>query len=113
MYNDVIIRHRILAALPHLESWRVEMEEIDYGDKLGLFYRSPSGVKRVALPAKGVDDNTLAEGFIAFIKGEPRLLEVVAPVPPPAPGASPPNYEGRAGRHPLACVCSRCVNKRG
>ncbi len=110
MDNDIAVRNRILKALPHLEPWRIEMEEIDFGDKMGIFYRSPDGPKRCALPAKNVNDDTLVEGFLSFIKAEPRVIEAKTTE---TELANAPNYEGRAGRHPTACVCQRCVNKRG
>ncbi len=128
MFSDMAVRKKILAAFPQLEPWRVIMEDIEYGDKLGLFYRSPNGVKRLTLETKGNNDDALAAGFIEFIKGEPRVLEAKPSDTALGRYLENPhhienrkiqvdsltalNYEGRAGRHPLACVCTRCVSKR-
>lgn len=111
MFSDIIVRNKILAALPNLEPWRIEMEEIDYGDKMGLFYRSPNGVKRVAFNSKAESEDELAELFIAFIKREPRVIETKVEANDII-DHDLPNYEGRPGRHPDACICTRCMRKR-
>lgn len=131
MYNDAAIRQTILQATG-IEPWRIEMEDIDYGERIGMFYRSPEGVVRHAVPMKGRTENEVAGDFIAFISGaqvvtldgvtisspemrEPKSLwaqpKEFAEAVEKMLGDSP--YEGKAGRHPLDCTCTRHAPKAG
>lgn len=66
MIDDARIRLQILKNIPALEPWRVEMEEIEFGDIIGCFVRGMPG-KKFATRAKLKDNSAFkTEGKIAF-----------------------------------------------
>lgn len=128
MYNDIAVRSLILAQMPGVEPWRMEMEDVDYGERMGVFYRSADkGVIRHSVIAKGRTDEEIASDFLGLLTGrsdeaaDPIITATVGePVITPdtivvsmnASDVAPPNYEGRRGRHPGTCVCSKCSAKK-
>lgn len=51
MIDDSVIRRIILTHIPALAPWRIEMEGIDFGERVGVFLRLESGVHRIAVDA--------------------------------------------------------------
>lgn len=126
MYNDIIIRDLILQQMPGVEPWRMEMEDVDFGDRIGVFYRSADkGVIRHAVRAKGRTDSEIADDFIQFLTNEPdEVSDAPQSLCQESEGASAEvselaaqdmsksEYEGRRGRHPRTCTCSTCLAKK-
>jgi hypothetical protein len=79
MIDDAKIRRVLLERFPQIEPYRFEMEEFDYGDAYGAYWRSPDGVKRVQADARGKDEaqiaDAIAEQMASWFKrpvGRPR-----------------------------------------
>ena len=68
MIDDAVIRRYILTALPALEPWRIEMEEIDFGDAMGCALRVDGGLKRFQTEAKGKSEEAIATELVRHIK---------------------------------------------
>ena len=108
-YDESKIRRQVIAGLRNPEPWRVEMEEIDYGKRLGVFYRSPNGVRRFSTDTSGKTEDQIAFALVRGLLDAPVLPPVieailkiaVASIQPPSP------YEGRRGKHPKNCTCSK------
>jgi hypothetical protein len=71
MIDDAKIRQQILKNLQMagtvVEPWRVEMEEIDFGDVVGATLRMAGGeLRRFRASAKAKDREFKSEGRIAF-----------------------------------------------
>lgn len=108
-YSEEKIRFQVIAGL-RAEPWQVEMEEIDYGEKCGVFYRSPQGIKRAAVETRDKTENQIAFALLSILMNEP------APAPetvtwtensdPTSWDAISP-YEGKRGKHPNNCTCSK------
>lgn len=92
-YAEEKIRHQVIAGM-RAEPWQVEMEEIDYGEKLGVFYRGKDGVKRVSADTRGKTEDQIAFALLSLLLNKPIEAEI-----------SP--YEGKAGRHPDSCTCTK------
>lgn len=112
-YDEDKIRHQIIAGMT-CEPWRVELEAINYGERLGVFYRSPTGIIRAQTDAKGRTEDQIAFALISVLMdevGEKRRANFAVA----APGANlkvqidelPSPYEGKSGRHPASCTCSK------
>jgi hypothetical protein len=67
MLDDAKIRLAILKRLPALEAWRLEMEEIDFGEAIGCTVRGEDNrlrhFKTVAFEKSGAEKR---EGVIAY-----------------------------------------------
>lgn len=119
MYNDITVRTIILKSFPGIEPWRMEMEDLDYGDRMGVFFRKPDGtIQRVNVVVKGKTEEQIAADFVeklkepvplvyeqprAFISTEPQtvLMSEVNSIKTFSP------YEGKRGKHPKDCTCSK------
>lgn len=104
-YSDQKIRSQVVAGL-RAEPWQIEMEEIDYGEKLGVFYRSKDGVKRAVTDTRGKTEDQIAFALLSQLMNKPEIVE-----PKSINAAS--IYEGKAGRHPDNCTCSKHVKAHG
>lgn len=101
-YDEDKIRAQIIAGLKGCEPSRVELEQFDYGGKLGVYYRSPMGLQRVQTETAGKTEDQIAFALLSLLlngHSEPRILHPVPPI------ASP--YEGKRGKHPKSCTCSK------
>lgn len=122
-YSEEKIRFQVIAGL-RAEPWQVEMEEIDYGEKCGVFYRGPQGIKRAMVEARGKTENQIAFALLAMLMNNQEykvigvgnhaaIIPTVLPEAnalgeiqlPLTPIKSP--YEGKGGRHPSSCTCSK------
>lgn len=98
-YSDQKIRSQVVAGL-RAEPWQIEMEEIDYGEKLGVFYRSKDGVKRAVTETRGKTEDQIAFALLSLLMNKPEIV-------PASPISAASIYEGKAGRHPDNCTCSK------
>lgn len=131
-YDEHRIRKAVIAGLKQPEEWRVEMEAINYGERLGVFYRGPKGVQRVSVDARGKTDDQIAFGLLSeLLNGKPDLAEItertclvatvgqtkaalreeMSGITPIMRGQSP--YEGKRGKHPNSCTCSKHIKAHG
>lgn len=111
-YNEDKIRAQVIAGLKTPEPWRVELEAINYGEKLGVFYRAIDGIKRVSVDTRGKTDDQIAFGLLSELMNRPIPVEEFAEVTPAAWTALSP-YEGKRGKHPNACTCSKHIRAHG
>lgn len=96
-YDEGKIRALVVAGLKGPEAWRVELEPIDFGARLGVFYRDTGGVKRVSVATHGKTEEQIAFGLLSELMNRPEIVtdSVLSP------------YEGKSGRHPDTCTCSK------
>lgn len=106
-YSDQKIRTQIVAGL-RAEPWQIEMEEIDYGEKLGVFYRSKDGIKRAVTETRGKTEDQIAFALLSILMNKPEITP--APV---SPVSAPSLYEGKRGKHPNNCTCSKHLRVNG
>lgn len=92
-YDETKIRQQVIAGL-RAEPWQVELEQIDHGVRLGVFYRSPQGIKRVIAETVRRNEDQIAFDLLSQLMNKPIDI-------------APALYEGRAGRHPDNCTCSK------
>ena len=120
MYDDGKIRVRLLNEFPWIEPHRFEMEEYDFGDRLGISYLSPLTSERIKaqVDAKGRDDDSLFEILLPLAKtvfgpapapvhenlAEAEVLPVVVQEDKPV--------KAKRGRHAKACQCEPCQAKK-
>lgn len=97
-YSEEKIRSQVIAGL-RAEPWQVEMEEIDYGERCGVFYRSPQGIKRAMVETRDKTENQIAFALLSMLMNKP--IEEAPPIATTSP------YEGKGGRHPSSCTCSK------
>lgn len=101
-YNEDRIRRQIIAGLKNPDPWRVELEEIDHGARLGVFYRSTDGVKRAVVATRGHSEDRIAFALLSELMNAPINEAATKPIP-----TSTSPYEGRRGKHPRTCTCSK------
>lgn len=105
--DDSRIRKLVLAACPHIEPKRLEVNEMDYGARMGFWYRKPEGGVQlgsaIALQRTEAEVATELAAELLGTKAKADILEAGANNTHPE--VSP--YEGRAGRHPDSCTCSK------
>ena len=104
-YDEDKIRRFVIAGLGVSEPWRIELEQINYGEKLGVFYRSTDGIKRASVSTISRNDEQIAAALVLAVQS----LSLFPDKPLNAPPVKSP-YEGKKGRHPDSCTCSRHLN---
>lgn len=98
--DDARIRRLVLAACPHIEPHALEVCEMDHGATIGFWYRNPEGgIQRGAAGAIRRTEAEVAEELAAELLGTKAKADISAA------GKSP--YEGKGGRHPNTCTCSK------
>lgn len=128
MYDDAKIRRMLLEEFPQIEPCRLEMEEIDFGDRCGVWYLPPDQTQpiRFSVDAKGRTDESIFEIMIPLMRnvlgikpGQPDAVqevegEQVQTLEPKEDefGLPPLKETTRRGRHPNACTCEKCEAKR-
>jgi hypothetical protein len=96
MMNDAEIRRLMIQAIPALDPQKLDVSLMDYDAVAGYWYRGDMGTlhgRAIAVnrPEKDIAAD-LAQDLSSLIIGD--RLEI-----------SP--YEGKAGRHPDNCTCSK------
>lgn len=69
MIDDAKVRTQILKNIPALDPWRIEMEEMNFGDSIGCFVRLDGRDTRVTTPSFSKQNGRefpKKEGTIAF-----------------------------------------------
>lgn len=86
MYDDAKIRRMLLEEFPQIEPRRLEMEEIDFGDRCGAWYLPPDQTQpiRFSVDAKGRTDESIFEIMIPLMRnvlgikpGQPDAVQEV------------------------------------
>lgn len=117
-YSDQKIRTQIVAGL-RAGPWQIEMEEIDYGEKLGVFYRSKDGVKRAVTETRGKTEDQIAFALLSTLMNKPDLQEITEltvvreTLRQAAEAGLISPYEGKRGKHPNNCTCSKHLRVNG
>lgn len=110
--DDSRIRSLVLAACPHIDPKRLEVSEVHYGDLMGFWHRKEDGtvhrdhvvaVKRTEAEVAADIAELLLQERTKVIIAEHHAAEAIAP--PTAGPLSP--YEGKRGKHPNNCTCSK------
>lgn len=117
MIDDAHIRRMVLAAIPQLEPGRFEVSMMDYDVSCGYWYRSPdfNNLQGRALAIQRTEAE-IAQEIAAEIAGK-MAADKVVPITYSEmvdtgnmPHATRSSFEGRAGRHPNTCTCSKHLN---
>ena len=106
MIDDAKIRLMVLEAFPQIEPHRIEIEELDFGEVIGIWYRGGDNlITRVKTETRGKDEKDIAANLIELLslRLTPPVLVAQAPVT---------NYQGKRGRHPHDCICDTCIKRR-
>lgn len=109
--DDAAIRKTILRVRPDIDPHAFEVSEINYGDLVGFWYR-PKGQpiiigRTIALHKT---DHEISEALLTELMQEEgrRLLAEEGSGDALPPVLFPPSpYEGKRGKHPNNCTCSK------
>lgn len=113
MLDDADIRRMVLYAIPDIDPDRLEICMVDYDAAVGWWLRDDFGYKETG---RAIAINRTEKEIAAEIAGDittRRCGTVIDDIPiqiaPDEPMKAPAitNHEGRAGRHPKNCTCSK------
>ncbi len=106
--DDSRIRRLVLAACPQIEAWRLEVSEINYGDLMGFWHRKGDGTvhKGHVLAIKRTEAEVAAD-IASELLSEGARVEIDAIVAAHNATFQPSPYEGKRGKHPKSCTCSK------
>lgn len=125
-YDEDKIRRMVLNGLKNPDPWRVELEPINFGDRLGVFYTPTDGViKRESVDTKGKSDEQIAFGLLLALRDPVMVMATLKEIEDE--NAAPPQpsmlqkamdgirslYEGKRGKHPNNCTCSKHLGANG
>lgn len=100
--DDSRIRHLVLAACPFISPRSLEISEMDFGAAIGFWHRKEDGTiqKGSAVAIKRTEAEVAGEiaGALLGAKAQVDVHEAVKSLSP---------YEGKRGKHPKACTCSK------
>lgn len=108
-YDEDKIRHQIIAGMK-AEPWQVELEQFAYGARLGVFLHGGSyGIQRVQTDTKGRTEDQIAFDLLRLLMNAPLKDDQETKLACAAAmfGWKESPYEGKAGRHPATCTCSK------
>ncbi len=100
MIDDCQIRHLIAKAVPAIDPAKLEVCMVDYDAAVAYLYRDGQRILQGRAPAI---QRTEAE--IASVLAVDLTTHLIESVMAEAPSLSP--YEGKGGRHPRTCTCSK------
>ncbi len=94
--NDAQIRDLMIQAIPTLEPGKLEVSLMDYDRLAGFWYRSDEGVLRGSVIALHKTEKEIAAELASDLSD--MIIRQNVQMSP---------YEGRSGRHPDNCTCSK------
>lgn len=99
MINDCLVRQLMLKAVPSPLPGRLEVEMVDYDAATAYVYRDGPRILKGRTPAIQRTEQEIASALAANLTGQ--LVEHIIATADISP------YEGKPGRHPENCTCSK------
>jgi len=99
MINDCLVRSLIINAVPNLHPSRLEVEMVDYDAATAYVYRDGPRILKGRTPAIQRTEQEIASALAANLTGQ--MVEHIIATSDISP------YEGKPGRHPENCTCSK------
>jgi hypothetical protein len=112
MIDDGKVRALILVDHPEIEPHRLEMEDIDFGEKMGVWYRTGDNlIIRVNAACKGRTEADVAADLSAQLTERLQPMTIVIQTSEFVAPTLVIDFTGKRGRHPASCICKTCAKK--